>query len=492
MKVSLVTIHANPKFTPLAALHLKAYLVQQGTLPLEAVRIHEYVKRDAVATIVDEVLAAEPEIVGLSCYVWNVRLLMEVAAQLRARRPELLIVAGGPEVGPQAGAVMQKHPALDAIVLSEGELVFDALVRARRDGSDLSTVKGVCVRAGGTIVDTGPADILDDLDLLGSPYLLPDFDATGRIICLETQRGCVFRCNFCFYNKDFSIRNRRFDLDRVKEELRYWLEKEIDELYLMDPIFNLNAVRAKEICRFIAEHNTRGIPFHTEVWAEFIDEEMARQMRDANFQFVEVGLQTTEAGVLAGVERRLNMDKFLAGIGFLHQYDVPFELQLIYGLPGETPETFRASFEFAASLKPNRLSAFLLQILPGTELWKKAEALGITYDPEPPYFVRSHATMSRADIDFGDRLDLAMTNFGNLWTMRLLAQAEGSSLPQLVFGWLDFIGTTPVPEAGADVEGLKRFVADYCASRGIDARFFVTSLDTEFAALDARGSPATA
>lgn len=69
-----------------------------------------------------------------------------------------------------------------------------------------------------------------------------------KIVCVETQRGCVFRCNFCFYNKDLSIRNRRFDIERVKREILFWLDRDVIELYLMDPVFNLNAERAKDIC----------------------------------------------------------------------------------------------------------------------------------------------------------------------------------------------------------------------------------------------------
>ena len=119
---------------------------------------------------------------------------------------------------------------------------------------------------------TGPSStqvtlrILLDLNQLASPHTVRLATTEKRVVCIETQRGCVFRCSFCFYNKDLSIRNRRFDLERVKREIRFWLERDVQELYLMDPVFNLNAERAKEICRFIAAHNHQRIPVHTEVW----------------------------------------------------------------------------------------------------------------------------------------------------------------------------------------------------------------------------------
>src|SRR6185503_8948584 len=155
--------------------------------------------------------------------------------------------------------------------------------------------------------ETADAPIVSDLNELASPHLTLDTDLTGRSVCIETQRGCVFRCNFCFYNKDLSIRNRRFDLDRVTREILYWLDKDVASIYLMDPVFNLNAQRTKKILRFIAEHNRRGTTFHSEIWAEFVDAEMARLFRDANFRFLEVGLQSVDDTALATAERRLRM-----------------------------------------------------------------------------------------------------------------------------------------------------------------------------------------
>ena len=265
----------------------------------------EFTQSDSPEEIARRVLQGEPGVVGLSCYVWNIKTLMAASRHIKRLRPEVRIVLGGPEVGPVARSVLEHNPSVDCVVKSEGELAFNEIVRAWSGGSDLAAVKGICFRRESDVLDTGGATTLHDLNHLASPLQMLEGDPKGRIICIETQRGCVFRCNFCFYNKDLSIRNRRFDLDRVKQEIAFWLQQDISQIYLMDPIFNLNAARAKEICRFVAEHNRKRIEFHTEVWAEFIDEEMARLMHAANFRFLEVGLQTTDDQVLVTVERRL-------------------------------------------------------------------------------------------------------------------------------------------------------------------------------------------
>jgi anaerobic magnesium-protoporphyrin IX monomethyl ester cyclase len=482
MKICLATVHSNPAFTPLALMYLKAYLVQQQTLAAGDVRILEFSQSDSAEEIARRVLAGEPSIVGLSCYVWNIKTLMTASRQIKAVRPDIRIVLGGPEVGPVARFVLEQNPSIDCIVKSEGELPFNEIVRTWYRSDDIAKVKGICFRRGGDVVETADAAIVHDLNHLASPAQMVEVDPKGRIICIETQRGCVFRCNFCFYNKDLSIRNRRFDLDRVRQEILFWLQQDVSQIYLMDPIFNLNAARAKEICRFIAEHNQRRIEFHTEVWAEFIDEEMAQLMHEGNFRFLEVGLQTTDETVLATVERRLELARFLEGIDHLKRFGVPFEVQLIYGLPGETRATFRASLNFAASLQPPDLAVFPLMVLPGTELRRKAAALKIDFDPEPPYFIRSHRSMTQADMAYGLKVADAVDRVGNYWTIRLLAREAGVTFADVIDAWVEWVEAEPEKRCTQEQEVILQFVLDFCARNRIPPKFYEASSAIEFGA----------
>jgi anaerobic magnesium-protoporphyrin IX monomethyl ester cyclase len=395
MRIVLATRHAERAFIPLALLYLKASLAGRGHCAADEIEMAEFDASADAGAIADALLGARPDVVGLSCYVWNVTVLLAAVRLIRKRAPGVRIVLGGPEVGPVAVAVLQAHPYVDVVVHSEGEVPFADLVDAWQREVSPTAVAGIAFRDGDAIVDTGAAPLVKRLDDYPSPHLARYLDYTGRAVCIETQRGCVFHCNFCFYNKDYSLRNRRFDLDRVKEELLLVLSQDVDEIYLMDPVFNLNAARAKDICRFIADHNPKHVPVHSEIWAEFVDDEMAALMRAAGFRQLEVGLQTTDPTALATTERRLRVERFTEGIAHLRRHGLPFELQLIYGLPGETTASFRESLNFAIALDPPQLSVFRLMVLPGTELWRKAASLQLTYDPEPPYHVRSHLSMTR-------------------------------------------------------------------------------------------------
>jgi radical SAM superfamily enzyme YgiQ (UPF0313 family) len=375
--------------------------------------------------------------------------------------------------------VLRAHPVIDVIVRSEGERPFAELIARWTAGRGADDVPGIALRSGDRVHETADAPILQDLNQLPSPHLtLPDAGA-GRVICLETQRGCVFRCSFCFYNKDLSIRNRRFDLDRVKRELLHWLARDVDEIYLMDPIFNLHAERAKEICRFIAAHNDRGIGIHAEVWAEFMDEELARLMRDANVQFLEIGLQSTDDTALATVERRLRMQRFLDGVGHVKRSGLKWELQLIVGLPGETRASFRRSLNFAMSLDPYQLAVYPLMVLPGTELWRKAGDVTLAFDPDPPYYVRSHFSMDAADIEYGHRVVRALQDLGDSRTLRLLARERGVTYADIIDAWIAWEDAYP----GLESTGyrVKQFLLEFCDRREIAADFYRGFASWEFA-----------
>jgi len=474
VQICLATQHADDYFAPLALLCLKASLLSHTPLGAGDVSVLEFPDSATSGDIVERILGCEPDVLGLSCYVWNIRALTAVCRLVKARRPQTRIVLGGPEVGPIARQVLEANRAADVVVRSEGERPFTALVARWLEGGDAGDVAGITYRDERGIHDTADAPIVTDLNALASPHLTLGTDLTGRSVCLETQRGCVFRCTFCFYNKDLSIRNRRFDLDRVKEEIAYWLRQDIRELYLMDPIFNLHAARAKEICRFIAAHNHRRAGVHAEIWAEFVDDEMARLMRDAGFTFLEVGLQSTDDQALATVDRRLRLQRFLDGIAALKRYGLWWELQLIVGLPGETRASFRRSLNFAASLDASVLAVYPLMVLPGTELWRTADALRLSFDPEPPYHVRSHYSMSEEDVAYGFRVVRALQEIGEYRALRLLATEHGLPYADVLDAWIDWDEANPGQETIS--YRVKHFLIEFCHRRQIADRAYRIAL----------------
>lgn len=475
--VVLVTQHVKASFLPLALLYLKAELVEHRGLPESRVGILELESDETVESAVARILARSPDVVGFSCYVWNVSVLLRVAAELKRQRPSVQVVLGGPEVGPEADDVLARAPYVDVVVRGEGETPFGDLVDAWRAGMGPDRVAGVAFRVGEALGRTPDAEIRLDLDSLASPHQDRYLTADRRIASVETQRGCVFRCNFCFYNKDLSIRNRRFDLDRVKDEILFWLRRRPLSLFLMDPVFNLNAKRAKEICRFIAAHNEQRVPIHAEVWAEFIDDELAALMAAAGFRYVEVGLQTTDEVALESVERRLRMEPFLLGLGHLARHGIPYELQLIYGLPSETPQSFRRSLDFCGRLAPPRLSIFMLMVLPGTELRRRAKAFGLEFDPAPPYYVRRHPGMTDVEIGRGALLIEGLSAFRGTGVLQLVQRWPGLRLSTFLDDWAEWSETRS--RAGQSLDP-PAFARHFAQKRAIPRPFLEPVLSGDF------------
>lgn len=479
MRISLATRHADERFTPLALLYLKAALVDHAGLNPHDVAILEFPPEATAAEMADAIGRSSPDVLALSCYVWNVIDLMEAARLVVAGNSRLHVVAGGPEVGPMGRQVLERYPWVEAVVKSEGEFPLVDLVLDWKDPGAIPVVAGVWQRVDGEIREHPDAEIVANLDDVASPQLRDYVDHDDRIVCVETQRGCVFRCSFCFYNKDLSIRNRRFDLDRVKSELAFWLDRDIKQLYLMDPVFNLNAARAKEICRFLAEHNHRRIPIHAEIWAEFVDDELASLMKAAHFDFLEVGLQTTDVATLATVDRRLKLQPFLDGIAHLGAHGLACEVQLILGLPGDSLASFKDSLNFAAALGPTYLAAFTLMVLPGTELWRQAATLGLDYLPQPPYFIRSTPQMSADDLVHGRRMALAVRGLWNSRTVRLLCREPGLTFAHIVEDWALWIGVSGLVDDAPVAAHLAAFVEATCERRGIAPQFYLGAVAIE-------------
>lgn len=478
MKICLATVHAFRHSLPLALMYIQANLVERHGHPYEDVDVYELPFGSTPDEIGRMLAARQADVVALSCYIWNGRDLLAAARLLRELQPDVKIVLGGPEVGPIAHDILAAEPGIDVIVRGEGEVPFAEIIQAWKTGQPLEEVAGICFRRGDEIIDTPDPVILRDLNLLPSPHQDRFVPYKGRVAQIETQRGCVFRCNFCFYNKDLSIRNRRFELDRVKRELHYWLNRDVHSIYLMDPVFNLNAARAKEICRYIAEHNHQQIKVHSEIWAEFMDDELAELMKAANVYWLEVGLQTTDDTTLAAVERRLRMEPFLKGIECLKRHNIYFELQLIYGLPNETPESFRRSLDFAARLEPSELSVFMLLVLPGTELWRKAKAMGIEFDPDPPYQVRSHPSMDAATIRAGERLVAGINTMVGSTAFRILQREPGITMSAIVDGWNIWRDERGLQEMTGT--HMREFMKDFCGYHGVPSAFYEAMVAREY------------
>jgi len=214
MKVICSTLNAKYIHTNLAIRYLKAFAA-----PEFQIQIKEYTIKDPVLNIVADLHQQKPNIIGFSCYIWNIEETIKVVKMLKKIDPSILIVLGGPEVTYDTKEWMEKIPEVDFIVIGEGEKTFKQLLTEIERGNNYGNVHGIAYRNDGQVLMTLQMNKLD-LKELPTPYQFPeDIPHLGkRVNYIETSRGCPFSCQFCLSSIEVGV--RYFDREKVKEDIR--------------------------------------------------------------------------------------------------------------------------------------------------------------------------------------------------------------------------------------------------------------------------------
>jgi hypothetical protein len=391
---------------PLAAAYLKLFAENRGLG-------HDYqidvVPAPLANTLSDRALAAElarrePWLVGFTCYLWNIERTLWIARELKRLRPDVRVVIGGPEITADNAWVLETAD-YDYSVIGEGEQTFTNLLLGLLDheappvpiaGLYVPPTRGPRFQAGRAPAFRTP---MADLNALGSPYLAGILDAADeQMLLLETTRGCVFKCKFCYYPKSY---DKQYYLapENILANLGHAQERGAREVFLLDPTLNQRKDFADYLRILIDGNPGQGFQYFGELRGEGVTEETARLLRAANFTEVEVGLQSIEPDAMAKMDRKNNLRAFERGVRAMLNEGIRVKVDLIVGLPGDTVESVRRGLRYLYdSGLYSDLQVFNLAILPGTAFRQEAVALDLTFQPRPPYYVLRTPTLSREDL----------------------------------------------------------------------------------------------
>ncbi len=440
MKLVLVAIHieASARAVPLGPAML-ASVVRRAFPEAVHTRILDLFLHQSAEACAAQILAAEPDWVGLSIYVWNRARNREVAQILRLRKPSLLLFAGGPEATADPAGMLSEG-WLDFVLPGEGEELIVEVLGGLLRGDSAAEVRRT--------IHPSP---VKDLATLPSPYLDGSLDPAAYPGMLwELSRGCPFRCDFCFESRG-TEGIRRVPMDRVKAELLLFEACGVSQVFVLDPTFNFDKRQAKAILRLIAAQ-APAIHFSFEIRSEFIDPELA-QLFAAIRCSLQIGLQSADDAVLRKISRSIDREDFEAKVLLLHEAGATYGFDLIYGLPGDTLEGFHASLDFALSLAPNHLDIFPLSVLPGTRLHDTAPDFGLQHLKDIPYTVIASPGFSEADMRAAGRMAQAcdrMYNQGKAvpW-FALLLDALALSPSELFGRFADYLDAHADPDTTA-------------------------------------------
>ena len=349
--------------------------------------------------ILKDLLSLEPDVVGFSCYIWNIQPILRLCSDLKKALPSVFLFLGGPEVSFTAKEFLNEHPEVDCILCGEGETIFPHLLECVSRGQEPS-LPGIVYRAQDQILGDDRYQLAVNWETLPSPYpntapLVPE----GKIAYYESSRGCPFSCSYCLSGAmGGGVRER--PLPQVKQDLARFVREGVPIVKLIDRTFNAHPARAKEIVCYMI---SLGGPtrFHFEIGADLLDEEFLSLFCSAprgKFQ-LEAGVQSCNPQTLSAVVRHTRFEKLRHNVkALMESGNVHLHLDLIAGLPLEDYQSFAHSFDQVYEMQPHQLQLGFLKLLKGSSLWKSAEDYGLVYRDYPPYEVISTPWMSAREL----------------------------------------------------------------------------------------------
>ena len=384
-------IHSNP-----AIYSLRAYA---GVTYEQHIELAEYTINHSLQSILTGIYEKKPDVIGFSCYIWNIRMIEELLEELPKIMPRVPIWVGGPEVTYRAAEFLEQHPSVQGVMVGEGEATFLEVLRYYlEEPISLSQIAGIVYRdEKGRIIQNEPRE-LTNLDRL--PFLYHNLEPfTNRIIYYETSRGCPYRCSYCLSSIDKTVRLRSFSV--VREELQFFLDHQVTQVKFVDRTFNCNRKHAMDIWQYLIEHDNGVTNFHFEIEADILSEEelaLLAKARPGLFQ-MEIGVQTANPETLHEIRRTARLDRIEHAVAQLKRAgNIHVHLDLIAGLPFEDYESFGHSFDTVYAMEPEQLQLGFLKVLWGSYMQEKAKDYELKYLTTAPYEVLSTKWLSYGDV----------------------------------------------------------------------------------------------
>ncbi len=383
------------------------------------VEIAEYTINNQMELILEDIYRRKPDMVGISCYIWNIAYALDLVHDIHKVLPETDIWLGGPEVSYDAADILAREPEVTGVMKGEGEEMFAGLLncyrtlgctmRSLRCGTiiggtaeafwtQMRQVAGLTYRReDGSVCDQ---PIRPVMDMSRIPFLYPNLDGfENRIVYYESSRGCPFSCSYCLSSIDKSVRFR--DTELVLRELDFFLERKVPQVKFVDRTFNCKKSHAMAIWKHILEHDNGVTNFHFEIAADLLDEEeleLISRMRPGLIQ-LEIGVQSTNPDTIREIHRKMDLDQVRSVVARINAgKNVHQHLDLIAGLPFEDYDSFGRSFNDVYAMEPEQFQLGFLKVLKGSYMHDMVDAYDLKYRGKAPYEVLSTKWLPYGDV----------------------------------------------------------------------------------------------
>lgn len=394
MKVLLTAINSKFVHSNLAVRYLKAFTEDMDY----ECKIREFSINDRDEKILEEIIKEKADVIAFSTYIWNIEIVKRLSNLIKLVDKNIKIVYGGPEVSYDSLNILKELPG-DYVIQGEGEKTYREFIEYLLGYRSITDIRGLYFKENDEVISNGNRPLMN-MEEIVFPYK-EDENLDNKIVYYEASRGCPFNCKYCLSSTTHGV--RFLNVDRVKKELQYFIDKKVRLVKFVDRTFNCNFKFSMAIWEFLinAETNTQ---FHFEISADILKPQELELLRKApkdRFQF-EVGVQTTNDDVLNRINRFVNFSDIKEKVvELLEIKNIKQHLDLIAGLPGEDITSFKKSFNDVYSIGPEEIQLGFLKLLRGSSMREEAEEYGMKYSPYPPYEI-----LQTKDISYDELLVL--------------------------------------------------------------------------------------
>ena len=383
-----------------------------------------------IGMVVDEIYRRQPDILAATCWLFNHESLMHIVSRVKALLPKACVILGGPEFLGENEAFLRRNPFVDCVFRGEGEVEFTKWLKCWNKPDQWKTITGLCyIDKENQYQDNGLARVLT-FDQLTAPEESRFMNWSKPFVQLETTRGCFNTCAFCVSGGEKPVRT--LSIDAIRQRLQTIHHHGIRNVRVLDRTFNFNPRRAKELLNLFLEFHPQ-IRFHLEIHPALLSDELklALQQLPKGLLHLEAGIQSLREPVLEQCRRMGKLSDALDGLQFLCSLNnMETHADLIAGLPLYRLNEIFEDILTLAEYQAGEIQLESLKLLPGTEMRRKAEELGIRYSPLPPYEVLQTREISTSELQVARRLSRLLDAFYNTpaWqglTRELILKEEG-------------------------------------------------------------------
>ena len=469
MKILLTTLNAKYIHTSLALRWL--YVANKDHYDIS---FKEFVIKEDIPSVAEQILETQAEVIGLSVSIWNVRQTEALIKQLRTTNPQLIIFVGGPEVTYEPEFFLENW-AIDYVISGEGEFVSGELFAELELGNRAVDIPGVSYQ--GHISKALVQADIEKLVLLDSPYQLEEDRASlkHRVIYFETSRGCPYQCQYCLSSLEKGV--RYFPKSYIDDNLSYFIQSDAKLIKFLDRTFNLNKKHTAHVFDYLIENYRPNLSCQFEIYADLLNDEDIKHLNtdlpDNYFRF-EIGIQSTYEPTNKEIKRLQNFELLANNIKKLMAGGkIDLHLDLIAGLPFETFERFKKSFNDVFALGAKEVQLGFLKMLRGTALRKNAAKYGYKYQEEAPYEMEYNDSISSAEIERIHNAEEALDRFWNSGRFnRTMTTLMENAVECLYFEFFeelyDYYTAQNFPRFGYQLEDLFKVLSDFLATKNID------------------------